>query len=185
MSVPSMKTCPELGLSRPINVFRNTDLPVPDGPSITEISPAGRVSVTSFQIIWLPNFLVSPSTTTSTPTEALLACRGLPGGSGRNFFILGLRPETHSLTRNRTRGYELTTAYERPVTPWISGNIPHVTLSHNLDWPYGGKKTMAPLREEGCHRRDLAECHLTVTVAPAASRASFAFSAASLVVFSR
>ena len=30
--------------------MRNTDLPVPEGPSRTEISPAGRVRVTSSQI---------------------------------------------------------------------------------------------------------------------------------------
>src|SRR3954470_15476175 len=82
MSVPSMKTWPSLGLRRPISVLRNTDLPVPEGPSMTEISPAGRVKVTSFQIVWLPNFFVRPSTTTSTPTDgpSLLpaACRLTP-----------------------------------------------------------------------------------------------------------
>ena len=47
-------------------------LPVPEGPSITEISPAGRVSVTSFQMVWEPNRLVSPSTLISTPTVHLV-----------------------------------------------------------------------------------------------------------------
>jgi hypothetical protein len=37
---------------------------------MTEISPAGRVNETSFQITWDPNDLVSPSTLISTPTAA-------------------------------------------------------------------------------------------------------------------
>src|SRR3954454_20664179 len=60
---------PASGLSRPTRVFRNTDLPVPDGPSITEISPAGSVRGTSFQLSDVPKDLVSPSTAISTPTE--------------------------------------------------------------------------------------------------------------------
>jgi hypothetical protein len=42
--------------------LRNTDLPVPDGPSSTLTSPAGMSSVTSSQIRWDPNDLVSPLT---------------------------------------------------------------------------------------------------------------------------
>ena len=68
MSVPSMWTWPLSGLSRPISVLRNTDFPVPEGPSITQISPAGSVRDTSPQISWLPKDLVRPSTRTSTPT---------------------------------------------------------------------------------------------------------------------
>src|SRR5688572_16885752 len=60
---------PFSGLSRPTSDFRNTDLPVPEGPSSTEISPGGSVSVTSLQMFWLPNDLVSPSTSTATPTS--------------------------------------------------------------------------------------------------------------------
>ena len=41
MSVPSITTLPRSGLSRPISVLRSTDLPVPEGPSITQISPGG------------------------------------------------------------------------------------------------------------------------------------------------
>ncbi len=41
---------PLSGLSSPMSVFRNTDLPVPDGPSSTDTSPGGSVSVTSPQI---------------------------------------------------------------------------------------------------------------------------------------
>ena len=41
MSVPSMTIEPVSGLSRPMRVLRSTDLPVPEGPSITQISPAG------------------------------------------------------------------------------------------------------------------------------------------------
>src|SRR4051812_48774801 len=63
---------PASGLSSPTRVLRNTDLPVPEGPSITEISPAGSVRVTSFQITWDPNRLVSPSTLISTPTAHLV-----------------------------------------------------------------------------------------------------------------
>src|SRR6266542_5795573 len=64
---------PRSGLSSPTSVLRNTDLPVPDGPSSTEISPAGRVRETSSQITWRPKDLVRPSTTISMPTY------GLPG----------------------------------------------------------------------------------------------------------
>ena len=70
MSMSLMMIEPFSGLSRPTRVFRNTDLPVPDGPSRTEISPGGSVSVTSPQMFWLPNDFVSPSTSTSTPTCA-------------------------------------------------------------------------------------------------------------------
>src|SRR5665811_2072694 len=58
------------GLSSPTSVLRKTDLPVPEGPSMTEISPAGRVSVTSFQMTCEPNDLVRPSTLISTPTAS-------------------------------------------------------------------------------------------------------------------
>jgi hypothetical protein len=76
MSVPSMKTLPSSGFSSPMSVFRSTDLPVPEGPSITEISPAGNVRVTSFQMTWLPKLFERPSMTTSVPTEALPADHG-------------------------------------------------------------------------------------------------------------
>ena len=41
-SVSLMAIEPRSGLSRPTSDFRNTDLPVPDGPRRTEISPGGR-----------------------------------------------------------------------------------------------------------------------------------------------
>ena len=69
MSVPSITMLPRSGLSSPISVLRNTDLPVPDGPSITQISPAGIVRLTSPQMSWRPKDLVSPSTLISTPTS--------------------------------------------------------------------------------------------------------------------
>src|SRR5690606_7697427 len=53
--------------SRPTSDFRKTDLPVPEGPNRTLISPGGSVSVTSRQMVWAPKDLDSPSTTTSTP----------------------------------------------------------------------------------------------------------------------
>src|SRR3954464_14521295 len=59
---------PRSGLSRPTRVLRKTDLPVPEGPSMTEISPAGRVRETSCQMTCRPKDLVSPSTVISTPT---------------------------------------------------------------------------------------------------------------------
>ena len=81
MSVPSMMIEPWSGLSRPTRVLRNTDLPVPDGPSITQISPAGRVRVTSPQIGCLPKDLVRSSTLISTPMpySPSLTSRPMPG----------------------------------------------------------------------------------------------------------
>src|SRR3954468_18424187 len=70
MSVSLMTMEPRSGFSSPTSDFRKTDLPVPDGPSSTEISPGGKVRVTSLQMFWLPNDLVSPSTSTATPTSA-------------------------------------------------------------------------------------------------------------------
>lgn len=52
MSVPAIRIDPRSGLSSPTSVLRNTDLPVPEGPSITETSPAGSVSETSCQMTW-------------------------------------------------------------------------------------------------------------------------------------
>ena len=70
MSMSLMTIEPFSGFSRPTSDFRKTDLPVPDGPSRTEISPGGRVRVTSLQMFWLPKDFVSPSTSTATPTCA-------------------------------------------------------------------------------------------------------------------
>ena len=67
MSVPSMTTEPLSGLSRPMMVLSSTDLPVPDGPSMTEISPAGTVSDTSPQMSCLPNDFDKSSILISTP----------------------------------------------------------------------------------------------------------------------
>src|SRR3978361_368306 len=69
MSTPSMTTLPLSGLSSPMMVFSSTDLPVPEGPSITQISPAGMVSVTSPQISCLPKLLVRYLISISTPIE--------------------------------------------------------------------------------------------------------------------
>src|SRR3954468_4489077 len=79
MSTPSRTIEPRSGLSSPTSDLRKTDLPVPAGPSITEISPGGSVRVTSLQMFWPPNDLVSPSTSTATPTYDL-PCSG--GGAG-------------------------------------------------------------------------------------------------------
>ena len=70
MSTPSTITRPRSGLTRPISDFRNTVLPVPDGPSMTLTSPAGSVSEMSRQTDCVPKDLVSPSTTTSMPIHS-------------------------------------------------------------------------------------------------------------------
>ena len=62
MLVPSTMILPRSGRSNPISDFRNTDLPVPDGPSSTLTSPGGTSMVTSSQIRWGPKDFVSPST---------------------------------------------------------------------------------------------------------------------------
>src|SRR4051812_45879857 len=71
MSVPSMTIEPFSGLSSPMRVLRKTDLPVPDGPSRTLISPAGRVRLTFSQMVWRPKRLVRSVTVISTPTASL------------------------------------------------------------------------------------------------------------------
>src|SRR3954471_15528136 len=78
MSVSLTTIEPRSGLSRPTRDLRKTDLPVPEGPSRTEISPGGRVRVTSLQMFWLPKDLVSPSTSTATPKVHLPAPATLP-----------------------------------------------------------------------------------------------------------
>src|SRR5689334_2530605 len=96
---------PASGLSSPTSVLRNTDLPVPEGPSITEISPAGRVSVTSFQMTCDPNRLVSPSTLISTPT-AHLVVKSTPVTADRPRFERlneAGGPKLRSGTRKRAR----------------------------------------------------------------------------------
>src|SRR2546423_10259029 len=69
MSTPLMTHLPRSGFSRPIIDLRNTDLPVPDGPSITLTSPGGRVNVRSRQMVCRPKDFVRPSTTTSAPID--------------------------------------------------------------------------------------------------------------------
>src|SRR6201996_8201208 len=62
MSVPSTTLEPRSGRSKPISDFKNTDLPVPEGPSRTLTSPSGIVIETSSQIRWDPKDFVKPST---------------------------------------------------------------------------------------------------------------------------
>src|SRR5688572_11177383 len=81
MSVSLMTIEPRSGFSRPTSDFRNTDLPVPEGPRRTEISPGGKVRVTSLQMFWLPKDFVSPSTSTATPTSYLPLRSGCSAGS--------------------------------------------------------------------------------------------------------
>src|SRR6476620_6059733 len=80
MSTPSMTTLPLSGLSSPMMVLRRTDLPVPDGPSITQISPAGTVRVTSPQISCLPKLLVKSLISISTPIGASLSLSSVGPG---------------------------------------------------------------------------------------------------------
>src|SRR5690348_26031 len=114
MSTPSMTTLPLSGLSRPISVLRNTDLPVPDGPSITQISPAGTVSVTSPQMSCLPKDLVRSLTWISTPTfhppcRPARHCAGPP--ARRRYWGV-----------QRGRAQEVTGGYETVVTRVSAGD---------------------------------------------------------------
>src|SRR3954469_12205108 len=74
-SLPSIHTWPRSGRNSPTRCLRNTDLPVPDGPRSTEISPLGRVRETFSQMTCRPKDLLSPSTLISTPTHDHLPCR--------------------------------------------------------------------------------------------------------------
>jgi hypothetical protein len=74
---------PFSGLSSPMRVLRNTDLPVPDGPSRTLTSPGGSVSVTSDQMFARPNDFERPSTRTSTPVIAGSSCARRANDLGR------------------------------------------------------------------------------------------------------
>src|ERR1700733_9426002 len=76
MSVPSTRIEPRSGRSSPISDFKNTDLPVPDGPSNTLTSPCGISKVTSSQIRWDPKDLVSPSTWIPMPIRNLSRSAG-------------------------------------------------------------------------------------------------------------
>src|SRR5699024_10143942 len=76
MSVPSMTQRPRSGFNNPIIDFRKTDLPVPEGPNITETSPGGSVNDTSFQMACFPKDFVRSSMTTSAPIAPPGACLG-------------------------------------------------------------------------------------------------------------
>src|SRR3954451_18362876 len=69
---------PFSGFSRPTSDLRKTDLPVPDGPSITEISSGGTVRVTSLQMFWLPNDFVRPAPWSAPRTSAPSAPASFP-----------------------------------------------------------------------------------------------------------
>src|SRR5215218_2443769 len=81
MSVSLMTIEPCSGFSSPTSDFRNTDFPVPEGPRSTEISPGGRVRVTSLQMFWLPNDFDRFSTSTATPTSCPPLRSGFIAGS--------------------------------------------------------------------------------------------------------
>src|SRR3978361_1094398 len=72
-----MKIEPSSGFNNPMIDFSSTDLPVPDGPSRTLISPAGSVSVTSDQMFELPNDFERFLIPTSTPPIAVFSLPGV------------------------------------------------------------------------------------------------------------
>jgi hypothetical protein len=93
-----MKIEPFSGVNKPIRHFRNTDLPVPEGPSSTDTSPGGNVIVRSDQMLAGPNDFESPSTRTSTPVPIRASLAGqapTPPPAPR------LRPVTRRIVRNR------------------------------------------------------------------------------------
>ena len=131
MSVPSIRIEPLSGLSSPISVLRKTDLPVPEGPSMTETSPAGMSSVTSPQISCLPNDLVRPSTLISTPMCAetplprlerrrptLLRARAAPTSIRLAASTGGADAVTRDDVPRRRRHTSRTLAWRR-VTRWL------------------------------------------------------------------
>src|SRR5690625_4325967 len=80
-STPLITTWPSSGFNSPTSAFSSTDLPVPEGPSNTLISPGGRFNVTSRQMVCVPKDLDSRSTTTSTPIRASTSpCSTAAGG---------------------------------------------------------------------------------------------------------
>src|SRR5690349_15054057 len=169
-------------------VFSMTDLPVPEGPSITEISPAGSVRVTSFQMSWLPNDLVRPTTPTSVPTS------DHPPARSRT---------TQSVTRdtncNGPNSEKLLNSHLRLRLPLRSLHDPNALVwrlsrrskTRRKRCPIGTQalgKSLPDARSPpptGGGLRGGGAGYLTLTEAPAASRASFAFSAVSLLTFSR
>src|SRR5690242_11620115 len=104
MSTPSMTTLPRSGLSRPISVLSRTDLPVPDGPSITQISPAGTVSVTSPQMSCLPKDLVRPSIWISTPMVRA-SSQGVAGHAGLAAVLPGVNAGVAEKLRAGDQGW--------------------------------------------------------------------------------
>src|SRR4051812_28200537 len=196
MSVSLMTMEPFSGFSRPTSDLRKTDFPVPEGPSSTEISPGGNVSVTSLQMFWLPKDLERPSTSTATPTTACpplrLLCRFPPRRNRRAPAVCDVadgsasgRPQRALLTGNDGAGNRLR----------VSPVFRDPSLQTSL---HGARDSPAPVTRQGPPSRrrtapdDLRWCiprlgrgggHLTETVAPAPSRAALAFSAASLATF--
>src|SRR4051794_37091823 len=214
MSVPSMVIEPRSGLSSPTRDLRNTDLPVPEGPSSTEISPGGRVRLTSLQMFWLPNDLVSPWTSTATPTMLPSDPAALPDIDPD--VIIGLRqcavPRTSvhakrvnphhypSVTTALARGYgdRLQQARGgRRMSPERRGGRPPDggRPQRDVRWCLAPAQGPGPSGARAGGRRGPARggggvggagvLYLTVTVAPAPSRAALALSAASLATFSR
>lgn len=129
MSTPLMRTRPRSGLSSPTSDFRNTVFPVPEGPSMTLTSPAGRVSVTSCQMFCLPKDLVRPSTTTSIPISPPASLfrvgtadvsgvhRGAHGKSARGARTMG--------GARHSRGFRsFVTQVTRPIPSFVSGRQP-------------------------------------------------------------
>src|SRR3954469_13093148 len=148
MSVPSIMMLPRSGLSSPISALRNTDLPVPDGPSITEISPAGIVRETSPQISCLPKDLVKPSTSISTPTTPL-PCPHTDRAHANPRARVGLGSAQPYQRVNRGEVTSPTVTSDTRVTPCAPGCDDRPRDNDDGGPPRGGGPPCARIRSAG------------------------------------
>src|ERR1700730_12310771 len=105
MLVPSTTIEPRSGRRSPIRDFRNTDLPVPEGPSRTLTSPTETSTLTAPQSRWGPKDLVNPSTWIPMPTRdpsAKCCPRHLPPACGLSH--CSLRRSAATLVRGHILG---------------------------------------------------------------------------------
>src|ERR1700737_2143742 len=185
MLVPSTTIEPRSGRSSPIRDFRNTDLPVPEGPSRTLTSPSGTSSVTSSQIRWGPKDLVNPSTWIPMPTRdpsAKCCPRHLPPACGLSH--CSLRRSAATLVRGHILGackYDCGADLFARSTPQCAfvGTADVCVCRHRRRVRLSAPPTCAFVGTA-----DVRGNYLTVTAGPAASTLALASSAASLVTFS-
>ena len=170
-------------------------MPVPEGPSITQISPAGMVRVTSPQISCLPNDLVRSLTWISTPMSSSLSSvrATLRPIDARGTLVATLTSNNaHCAVRLRMIARRHVTSGPGVADQAVLGHRVWVgtaattcadaTTAADRDGDGGRRRCRrgrAPLHAAGDVR------HLRVTVAPAPSSASLALSAVSLLTFSR